>query len=127
PAAPYYGIFLLQGGGIRVEYRVTQGGAATVAPISPSTFGTAHYLQIQRRGDSFVAALSSDGDLYVLVAGSGATVVMAYRVSVGLMAASGQATGTGTATFRDVEIGGLANPPVTPTPPPDPSCPSSWQ
>ncbi len=74
PSSPFYAVTRTGGGTVKVLYRTAFGGALkTVSQTSPAL---PFFLEIQRLGDSFVAAVSADGTSYTAVAGSSASVVM---------------------------------------------------
>src|SRR5437667_7399701 len=82
------------------------------------------YLEIQRVGDLFQAAISSDGVMYTLIPGTNATLPMAAAVMEGVAAASGSQGTSNTVSYNAVSIG-------SPTTPPNPSsstspCPPGW-
>jgi regulation of enolase protein 1 (concanavalin A-like superfamily) len=114
PGSPYYGIFVTSAG-VRVQYRKSFGGATTVANTVALS---GRYLEIQRQGDSLIAATSADGVTFTAVPGSTATVLMPYASLAGL-AASG-----GTATFDNFTVGAVSNTPQNALP--STACPSGW-
>jgi outer membrane protein assembly factor BamB len=116
PGAPYYTTFLNGVGTLVVEYRTSPGTSPTVALLGKATAPL--YLRIQRTGDLFTAAMSSDGRAYKLIPGSVATVTFPVVVLAGIVASSGVNGTIGSAQFSHVDVGppgtppGLANPAV---------------
>lgn len=119
----YYSVILAQGKGLVVSFRSAQGGTTTTDMQTP-TATTPLYLEIQRVGDQFQAATSSDGVHYTLVPGSTATIAMPEHVLGGLAVSSGSTTATSTVTFNAVTYGAPTTPPtvIQPATP----CPASW-
>jgi hypothetical protein len=123
PAAPYYGVFLTGGSGLVVQYRSAWGGAATTDVQLP-TSSVPITLAMQRIGDTFQAASSSDGTNYTLIPGSSATVVMPSKVLAGLAASSAQSGTLATVQYSAVSIGA---PTLTFQPFPSATpCPAGW-
>ena len=123
PTAPYYAVFVTPNNGLTVQYRTASGGATTVA-TQLTTATLPLYLEIQRSGDTFQAATSTDGTNYTLVPGSQLTALLPAAAMAGLITSSTLKGTTGSATYSHVTIGALNN---TPTPQPSPSpCPASW-
>jgi outer membrane protein assembly factor BamB len=123
PASPYYAVFFRKGGGIAVQYRSTfGGGTTTVAQNAQAALPL--YLEIQRIGDLFQAATSTDGTTYTLVPGATTVLPMPAAVMVGLAASSGKNGASSLATLGAVTIGAptTALRPVQSTRP----CPAGW-
>ncbi len=121
--SPFYAILLKAHHGLVVQYRTGFAGAA----VTKGTIATAtapRYLEIQRIGDTFRAAVSTDGVTYTLVPGSTVTLVMPNSVLEGLVASSGVNTTLGTATYAHIAISKPDNAPVVPSP--ASPCPSGW-
>ena len=122
PGSPFYSVTYAGGNSILVQYRLIFGGATRSVKVAAGAAPL--YLQIQRRGDSFNASLSTNGTTYTLVPGSSATVVMPTSVMAGLAAASG-ANGTSASSTIDSVVEGAPGP--APVPPASPSaCPTGW-
>ena len=129
PGAPFYAVLrgptAGPGGqpGLVVLWRAGFGkNAATAARFAVSSLPIS--MMIQRRGDVFTAAVSSDGVHYQLLPGTQRRIVMPYQVLAGVATASGVAATTSAATYAAVVIG----PPST-SPAPAPSatpCPAGW-
>jgi len=123
PASPYYAIFLQPNNKLAVQYRQAFGGATTTVtqanPASPPL-----YLEIQRVGDQFQAAISSDGATYTLVPGDSATIPMPAVTMEGVSLSSGAQGTQNTVAYSAVNIQSPGTPPY---PPASPSpCPGSW-
>jgi len=122
PTAPYYAVFLNGGGNLVVQYRPAFGGSTTAATQQSASLPL--YLRIQRAGDQFLAATSTDGVNYALVPGSTATMPMPSAVLDGAIVSSTQAGGTATVGFSGVVVGAPNAPPASPTP--ATPCPGGW-
>ena len=122
PGSPYYAVFCTQGVGVVVQYRSAWGGGTTTAILSAATLPL--YLEIQRVGDHFQAATSTDGSAYTLVSGGSTTLVMPTAVLAGLAASAGSNAASATATYNAVTLG-LPTTPPTPVSPSTP-CPTNW-
>ena len=122
PASPYYAIFLTSNK-LVVQYRLASGGATTTV-TQASAASPPLYLEIQRVGDQFQAATSSDGVSYTLVPGASAIIPMPAITMQGVALSSGKQGVQNTATFSAVTPG---SPTTAPNPPASPGpCPSSW-
>jgi outer membrane protein assembly factor BamB len=122
-SSAYYGIFYRPHVGIVVQYRVGFGGSTSNTRPMPTT-AVPLYLMIQRIGDQFFAATSSDGQQYTLVPGSNATVIMPFRVNSGFALSSDNVDTITTATIDHMTLGvPTLKPrmPVSPLP-----CPDGW-
>ncbi len=123
PTSPYYAIFLKPQNKLVVQYRLTFGGPTTT--VTQAGGGSPPlYLEIQRVGDRFQAATSSDGVSYTLVPGDAVTIPMPATTLQGVALSGGTQGVQNTATFSAVTLGapGTApNPPASPSP-----CPSGW-
>jgi outer membrane protein assembly factor BamB len=109
---------------VRIWYRTSFGGNAIQANlIYPTQYP--QYLAIQRVGNLFSAAMSTDGVNYQLIPGSQASVVMPYTLMSGLATDSSVATtGTASYNFNSTAIGPPTisfTPAATATP-----CPAGW-
>lgn len=124
--SPFYAIMLTPQDRFVVQYRTGFAGAATTT--GTLTLLNAHkqakYLEIQRTGKTFQAAVSTDGVTYTLVPGSTVTVVMPNKVSAGLASSSGVNAALGTVTYAHVTMSKPSNVPLAsrPTSP----CPDGW-
>jgi outer membrane protein assembly factor BamB len=119
--SPFYAA-LSTPGGLQVAYRSIVGGATTVVNTMPGAPPVS--LEIQRTGDVFQAATSSDGVSYTLIPGSTVTLVLPTSVIEGVAVSSGVAGTTGTATFSGAAVGPAGAPPSPP--PPTSPCPAGW-
>lgn len=124
--SPFYAIMLTQKRGLIVQYRTGFAGAAitTNALGTPNIQEQARYLEIQRIGDTFQAAVSMDGVVYTLMPGSTVTLVMPNKVSAGLASSSGVNAMLGTATYAHVTLSKPSN--VLLTSRPLSPCPHGW-
>ena len=102
--SPFYSVSLSPTGELKVEYRTAFNGALTVIG-SLAKVVSPIYLEIQRVGDQFRAAISTDDGNYTLVPGSNAELSLPDRTLVGLAASSGVNGTPGMATYDDVVIG----------------------
>jgi outer membrane protein assembly factor BamB len=123
PTSPYYAVFLTKGVGVVVQYRLTFGGN-TIRDVQMATAVPPLYLEIQRVGDQFQAATSTNGTNYTLVPGSTVSVFMTTPVDEGVAVSSDNNSALSTATYSAVAVGTPGTAPV-PTPPATP-CPSNW-
>ncbi len=123
PASQYYSVLLTQGTGLAVQYRSAQGGT-TVTDVQMPMATTPLYLEIQRVGDQFQAATSTDRSNYTLVPGSTATIAMPEHVLAGLAVSSGSATATSTVIFSAVANGVPTTSPTVMQP--ATPCPTGW-
>jgi outer membrane protein assembly factor BamB len=122
PASPYYAVFLEPNNKLVVQYRTAFGGTTTT--VTQANVAPPQYLEIQRVGDKFQAATSSDGTTYTLVPGTNATVPMPAALMEGVAAASGTQGTSNTVSYNAVSLG---SPTTPPNPPSSPSpCPSGW-
>lgn len=122
PTAPYYAVFLEPNNELLVQYRTAFGGATTT--VTKTGIAPPMYLEIQRVGDQFQAATSSDGATYTLVSGGTATLPMPASIQAGVAAASGTQGTTNTVSYNAVALG---TPSTPPNPPSSPSpCLSGW-
>jgi len=127
PGSPYYAVMLTSGNTLVVQYRTTFSSSAVGGTTSKavSQAGAAPlYLEIQRNGDQFVAATSTDGINYAVVPGSLVSLPLPASVQAGVFGSSGVAGTGGSATFDTVAIGSPTGSPNTPTP--ANACPSGW-
>jgi len=123
PASPYYGVFFTPTGGLIVQYRLAFGGTTTTA-AQMTTVSPPRYLEIQRVGDQFQAAISNDGLTYTLVPGSTMNVPMPSSLLEGIALSSGTQGTSDTATYNAVNIGSPGTPPNPPAP--ATPCPNGW-
>jgi outer membrane protein assembly factor BamB len=123
PTSPYYAILQSASNGLSVQSRSAFGGATTVAnTLGASTAPV--WLEIQRIGNQFQAATSTDGSTYTLVPGSTVTVPMPASVLAG-SAVSSAVSGTAVSSTVTGPVVGL--PGVPPSPAPSASaCPAPW-
>ncbi len=108
---------------LRIWYRTAFGVTSIQANrINPVALPV--YLMIQRVGDVFTAAISTDGVNYTLLSGSRTVVPMPAQVLVGDAVDSGSSTTYVTDNFAQTTIGApttQVSQPVTSTP-----CPATW-
>jgi len=86
--SPFYAAFVTPTNKLVVEYRTAFAGAANVAG-SIQIANHSRYLEIQRTGDQFRAAFSTDGANYTLVPGSTVTLALPEKTLEGLFSNSG--------------------------------------
>src|SRR6266700_1082785 len=122
PTSPYYAVFLEPNNKLVVQYRAAFGGTTTT--VTQANIAAPLYLEIQRVGDLFQAAISNDGVTYTLVPGTNATLPMAAAVMEGVAAASGSQGTSNTVSYNAVSIGSPTTPP-NPFSSPSP-CPGGW-
>jgi outer membrane protein assembly factor BamB len=121
PTSPFYAVSLTSST-VTVQSRTAFGGATTTSTVAPKTLP--QYLEIQRQGDQFQSATSSDGVNFTLVPGTTQSFAMPATVMTGLLATSLTNGTSATETLSSVTIGAISNTPA-PNPSPDP-CPSGW-
>jgi outer membrane protein assembly factor BamB len=121
--SPFYAAFLTPANKLLVEYRTAFAGAANLAG-SIQIANHARYLEIQRAGDQFQAAVSTDGVNFTLVPGSTVTLAMPDKTLQGLFSSSGVNATLGMATFAGVTVGALGTVPAAPVP--ATPCPKGW-
>jgi outer membrane protein assembly factor BamB len=121
--SPFYAAFLTPADKLVVEYRTAFAGAAILAG-SIQIANHSRYLEIQRIGDQFQAAVSTDGASYTLVPGSTVTLAMPDKVLEGLFSSSGVNATLRTATFAGVTVGTPGNVPAVQGP--ATPCPKGW-
>ncbi len=122
--SPFYSIMLTQRHELVVKYRTGFAGAAITSGTLNTDKQIPRYLEIQRIGDTFQAAVSTDGVKYTLIPGSSITLVMPNKVLVGLAASSGANAPVGTVTYAHLAMSKpttipLASRPASP-------CPGGW-
>ncbi|GAC1430404.1 MAG: hypothetical protein NVSMB54_23780 [Ktedonobacteraceae bacterium] len=89
PDAPYYGVFLVKGVGLVVQFRTEFGGDVQRDIQMPG--GKAPlYLRITHIDEQFQAATSLDGEHYTTVLGSVATMALPTTVDYGLVVSSNE-------------------------------------
>ncbi len=118
PGAPYYAAFVTPGG-ITVQDRATQGGAAGTVTTASGTAPA--YLWVSDAGNTLTAYGSNDGYVWAPIAGSAATVNLGASVLAGLAVTSGSSTALSTATADSVVVSATPPAPVPPVP-----CPTPW-
>jgi outer membrane protein assembly factor BamB len=122
PTSPFYAVFLEPNNKLVVQYRSAFGGSTTT--VTQTNISAPLYLELQRVGDQFQAATSSDGTTYTLVPGTNATISMTAAAMEGVAASSGSQGTSNTVSYNAVSIGSPTtppNPPLSPSP-----CPGSW-
>ncbi len=122
-SSPYYAVLLSTGNKVVVQYRQGYSGD-TQSVVQSSTTSSSLYLQIQRHGDQFQAAISQDGNTYTLIPGSTTTVVLPYAIDAGLAVSSSNADTMTTAVFSGLTLSlpnSALNPPQSTS-----SCPGGW-
>ena len=119
--SPFYAA-LATSAGLQVEYRGTVGGPTSVVNTVPGT--TPVFVEIQRAGDVFEAATSTDGVSYTLIPGSTVTLVLPASVMEGVVVSSGAGGTAGTASFAGAAVGPAGAAP--PAPQSASPCPSGW-
>ena len=118
PTSPYYAVFLTKGNGLIVQDRLAFGGP-TASVVQVTTASSPLYLEIQRIGDQFTAATSTDGINYTQVLGSTVIILMPTTFLSGLAASSDNNGNPETVTFTAAAIG-------PPNPLPANPCPTGW-
>jgi len=122
PTSPYYEVVLEPNNMLAVQYRTAFGGPTTTVTLS--NFAPPLYLEIQRVGDQFQAAASSNSSTYTLLSGTTATLPMPASVMEGVAGASGSQGTSNTVAVSAVTLG---SPTTPPNPPASPSpCPGGW-
>jgi hypothetical protein len=119
PGAPYYAAFVAPRGGITVQERATQGGAAST--VTTTSGAAPAYLWVSQAGSTLTAYGSDDGYVWTPVDGSAATISLGPSVLAGLAVTSGSTTALSTATADSVAVS--ATPPA---PAPPEACPTPW-
>ena len=123
PGSPYYAVLVQPNNVLVVQYRIRPG----FGPIQLKKLVTGALpvnLEIQRIGDSFAAATSTDGTHYTLVPGSSIVLPLPTISLFGLATSSGANNTGAAATYQAVAPGPLGAAPV-PTAPATP-CPAGW-
>jgi outer membrane protein assembly factor BamB len=124
PMSPYYAVFLKPGHTPVAQYRLAFGGATTTV-TQANAASPPLYLEIQRVGDQFQAATSSDGVMYTLVPGSTVGIPMPAAVMTGVALSSGTQGTLNSVVYNAATNQAPAtppNPPASPTP-----CPNGWR
>jgi outer membrane protein assembly factor BamB len=122
--APYYAAFATAGGNLVVQERTDFGGSTRILksqPLGPLPV----YLEIQRSGDWFQAAQSSDGSTFTLIPGTTVKLIMPAVTINGVATSSGTSGTAMTASYTGVAVGPLGAPPG-PAPSANP-CPAGWR
>ena len=83
------------------------------------------YIEVQRVGNLFSTALSTDGVHYTLIPGTTVDIDMPATTLQGLAVDLGGPTNTGTASFTNLAIGAPVTTTLTPQAPTNP-CPTGW-
>jgi hypothetical protein len=123
PTSPNYSVLLVPGQGIVVQYR-TGFGTQTVKNVQMPRSSAPLYLEIQRSGDIFQAAISNDGINYTLVPGSDQVVAMPLQVEAGFAVSSVNSVTRAKAVYAELAIGA---PTTQPTPLGSTApCPTPW-
>ncbi len=112
PAAPYYGVVVTPGQGIKVQQRSTQGG--TTVKLANPTGTVPAYVKVTRAGSTFKSFTSTDGANWSLIAGSTFTMNLGATVLEGLAVTSHNNGVAGTVTMDSLS-GTLAPPSPTST------------
>lgn len=102
-SSPFYAAFI-SGNSVSVSYR-TAFGKNTVTQNTVTINGLPLYVGIQRIGDHYQAATSTDGQTFTLIPGTNVTMVMPTKSMAGLTVASGTAGTTSTSVFSLVKTG----------------------
>lgn len=123
--SPFYSALFSASKGVVVRYRTAFNGAISTFIVPDITVQLRpRYVAIQRIGDVFQAAVSSDGGHYILLPGCTATIIMPSVLMGGLAASSGINGFLVNANFSDVTIG---KPTFTPIVPASANvCPHGW-
>jgi outer membrane protein assembly factor BamB len=114
PSSPYYAILQTAANGLTVQSRNAFSGATTVANTLGAS-STPVWLEIQRIGNQFSAATSTDGSSYTLVPGTTVTVPMPALVLAGSAVSSAVGGTPVSATITSPTVG-LPGVPPSPTP-----------
>jgi len=123
-SSPNYAVFLIAHKGIAVKYRLGFGGE-TQTLIQMAKASLPLFLEIQRRGDQFEAATSSDGVNYTLLPGSTITVVLPTTTHWGMATSSANADTLTTVVYKNISLSlPNASPKVLRSSDP---CPMSWR
>jgi hypothetical protein len=123
--SPFYSALFSASKGVVVRYRTAFNGAISTFIASDITVQLRpRYVAIQRIGDVFQAAVSSDGRHYILLPGSTATIIMPTGLMGGLAASSGINGFLVNANFSDVTIGKPTFTPIVPAS--ANACPQGW-
>jgi outer membrane protein assembly factor BamB len=132
PTSPFYAVLAypndltenLPQADLIIWYRSAFGGTALeLTKLYPANKPI--YLMIQRHGNLFSTAYSTDGTNYQLIPGTTVDIDMPATTLQGLAVDSGSSTNTGTASFSNLSVGAPITTTMTPQPPADP-CPGSW-
>lgn len=123
PKSPAYAIVAQPGGTVAVMYRwAYTSSMQTLATLSSANLPL--YVEIQRIGDRFQAATSTDGSTYTLVPGTTVQLNLAARILAGVTASSGANGTLASATVSAVAISStLTLPNSAPSASP---CPTGW-
>ena len=103
-SSPNYSVFLTKSGEVVVQYRTAFGGQTIIAGQRIKA-SSPLYLEIQRRGDEFWAATSTDGVMFTAVPGSAVEMIMPETVLGGLAVSSSNSETQETAVYSAVTIG----------------------
>jgi hypothetical protein len=102
PGSAYYFAAVTPGNGITVQYRAGQGSNAQQLTIFTGTVPT--YLMVARSGSTYIAYTSTDGNTWMLVAGSSVTLNLSGPILAGLAVTSHNGGVLSTVTFDTVSV-----------------------
>ena len=119
-SSPFYAVYVTASGSLTVAFRTTSAATAVTSSFATSTPA---YLALQRTGDQFQAAISTDGIDYALIPGTTTAIAMPASILAGLAAASGANGTVGTSSFTQVTVG---TPTISPVAAGAAACPSGW-
>jgi outer membrane protein assembly factor BamB len=124
PGSPFYGVFVKKNHQLVILYRTTLSGtiASLAAPQTSTTLPID--LEIQRVGDLFQAATSTDGTHYTLIPGSSLTLALTTNALTGLASSAGDDQQTSTITYANLSIGQPTVSPIEVSS--TDACPTGW-
>ena len=123
PGSPYYAVLAGPGNTLSVQYRKSFGGT-TAAATTTTDAGLPLYLMVQRVGDAFQAATSTDGSTYTLVPGTDVSIPLPSNSLAGLAVSS---SSSGTAAMASMSAVSIGAPTISLVPRgPATPCPSGW-
>ena len=132
PTSPFYGAFAYPNDStegnplpeIVFWYRSAFGGnSLELTKLYPAVLP--QYVMVQRVGNLFSTAVSTDGVHYTLIPGSTVDIDMPATTLQGLAVDSGSTSNAGTASFTNLAIGAPVTTTLVPQAPAHP-CPSPW-
>ena len=127
PSSPFYAVLSYPNDSpsdLQILYRSPwKQNVVKLAVKSPVS--TPMWLMIQRSGNLFTAATSSDGVNYTVIPGSTADLDLPTTTLQGLAVDSGSSSNTGTASFSNISVGSPISTTLAPPATTDP-CPSPW-